>query len=408
MDPKVAMILGCSMVIVFHLVDLVAHRFRIPSVLVLMGAGGATAAICKWYAVSFLIPPEVLGGLGMVGLALIVLEGAMGLTWRVGSEGNVIRASLGAILGIALFVVPSTIAFHLIWSRPWRLALLNTVPLSVISSAIAIPSASRLQQKFREFVSVESSLSDIVGVLLFNALVVPGTLGIAILLRLGWNAGLVLLLSVVIVGTTLKIMRHSVQGVRFIPLLASLILFFAVGEQLHMPSLLLVFLFGIAVTNLPKVRIPFVRKWLLHEGYSQDVQLLESMVKELAFLARTFFFFLFGFSIDRASLVAWTPWILGGGLLVLVYLCRFLVLRSLVGPDIRQILFIAPRGLITILLFATIPTADRIGEIASGTVLVLVLGTTLAQMLAGKDVSEAAGVAAIEEILPIGPLWNRK
>jgi len=29
-------------------------------------------------------------------------------------------------------------------------------------------------------------------------------------------------------------------------------------------------------------------------------------------------------------------------------------------------------------------------------------------MLAGKDVSEAAGVAAIEEILPIGPLWNRK
>lgn len=405
MDSTGAMILGSSMVIGFHLVDLVAHRVRVPSVLLLMVLGAGAAALGNREGVALEIPSEVLTGLGLVGLALIVLEGALGLEWRVGSERTMAVAAASAVSGIVLFLVPSTVAFHLIWQSPWRIALLNAVPLAVISSAIAIPSAARLPERLREFISVESSLSDIVGVLVFNAVAVPGVLGMATLVRLGWNAGLVLLLSVCIVGATLKIMRHSSEGVRFIPLLASLLLFFAVGKRLHMPSLLLVFLFGLAVANLPRFPVPAVRRWLLHDGYRGDVHLLETMVRELAFLARTFFFFLFGYSMKWTSLSGWTPWFMGGALLVLLYACRYLALRILVGRDVRQAVFIAPRGLITILLFSMIPQGERIDLLASGTALVIVLGTTLGQILAGKEVSEAAGVAAIEEILPVGTGW---
>jgi NhaP-type Na+/H+ or K+/H+ antiporter len=408
LDSTLAMILGCSMVIGFHLIDLVAHRFRIPSVLLLMGLGALSGSLASRHFVSLRIPLEVITGLGLLGLALIVLEGAMGLKWRKGSEAWMLRATLAAVLGILVFLIPTASAFHFIWGSGWRISLLNAMPLAVVSSAIAIPSASRLPEKLRDFISVESSLSDIVGVLVFNAIAIPAALGFATLFRMGWNAVLVAALSVGIVGATLKIMRHSSQGVRFIPLLASLILFFAIGKILHLPSLLLVFLFGLAIANLPKIRLKLVRNWLMHDGFAQDAHLLETIVRELAFLARTFFFFLFGFSMDWNTLSRPLPWAIGATLLCLIYVCRFAVLRLLVGPDIRKIVFIAPRGLITILLFAMIPVSERISEIASGTILVVVLGTTIGQILAGKDVSQAAGVPSIDEILPIGPQWLRK
>lgn len=403
MDSTLAMVVTSAMVIGFHLADLLAHRLRIPSVLLLMGFGAVASGLGSWYSLGIEIPKELLTGLGLLGLALIVLEGSLGLVWRSGSERTMVRASAASVLGMGLFLVPAALVFHLAWEVPWRVAVLNSIPLAVISSAIAIPSASRLSETFREFISVESSLSDILAVLLFNAVAIPGALGLRTLLHVGWTAAVVAVVSVAVVAATLKIMKHSSQGVRFIPLLASLLLFFSLGKMLHLPSLLLVFLFGLAVANLPQVRIGWVQRILMHDGFRQDAHLLETMVRELAFLARTFFFFLFGYSLDFTSLADPVPWAVGILLLGLVYSSRYLTLRPLLGPRIRGVLFIAPRGLITILLFGMIPEAERIEGVATGAVLLLVLGTTLAQMFGGKDVSEAAGMPAITEILPIGP-----
>jgi potassium/hydrogen antiporter len=402
-DSTLAMVVTSAMVIGFHLADLFAHRMRIPSVLLLMGLGTAGSIIATRYLDGFQISKEMLTGLGLLGLALIVLEGALGLVWRSGSERTMIRASVASILGLGLFLVPASLAFHVVWSVPWRLAVLNSIPLAVISSAIAIPSASRLSETFREFVSVESSLSDILAVLVFNAVAIPGALGLRTLFHMGWSAALVAVVSLAVVAGTLRIMRHGSQGVRFIPLLASLLLFFSLGKMLHMPSLLLVFLFGLAVANLPQLRIGWVQRLLMHDGFRQDSHLLETMVRELAFLARTFFFFLFGYSLDFASLADPVPWVVGIALLFLVYASRYLTLRPLLGTRIRGVLFIAPRGLITILLFGMIPANERIGGVATGAVLLVVLGTTLAQMFGGKAVSAAAGMPDLAEILPIGP-----
>ena len=54
---------------------------------------------------------------------------------------------------------------------PLKTVLANVIPLSVISSAIAIPSARNLSQSLREFVTYESSLSDIFGVIFFKLFV---------------------------------------------------------------------------------------------------------------------------------------------------------------------------------------------------------------------------------------------
>ena len=49
-----------------------------------------------------------------------------------------------------------------------EVSLYECSSLAIISSAIAIPSAQSLDQKSREFIIYESSLSDIIGVIVFN------------------------------------------------------------------------------------------------------------------------------------------------------------------------------------------------------------------------------------------------
>jgi hypothetical protein len=76
---------------------------------------------------------------------------------------------------------------------------------------------------------------------------------------------------------------------------------------------------------------------------------------EAAFVIRTFFFIIFGWFVSLGSLISFNA--IGLGLLVLVitYLVRTIVLFVFNGKDIFPQLFLAPRGLITILLFFAIP-----------------------------------------------------
>ena len=47
-------------------------------------------------------------------------------------------------------------------------AIIYATPLSIISSAVAIPSSAGLRQQEKEFVVYESTFSDILGIMLFN------------------------------------------------------------------------------------------------------------------------------------------------------------------------------------------------------------------------------------------------
>ncbi len=49
-------------------------------------------------------------------------------------------------------------------------ALINALPLSIISSSVAIPSTKNLSMKNREFVVYETSFHDILGILILNFL----------------------------------------------------------------------------------------------------------------------------------------------------------------------------------------------------------------------------------------------
>ena len=88
------------------------------------------------------------------------------------------------------------------------------------------------------------------------------------------------------------------------------------------------------------------------------------------------------------------------GLIILsIYLIRFIILRLFIGEDIIPQLFIAPRGLITILLFYAIPKEAEIAGFEPGILLYTIIGTSLIMTGAmiydknrsGKAVKTASG-----------------
>jgi len=65
-----------------------------------------------------------------------------------------------------------------------------------------------------------------------------------------------------------------------------------------------------------------------------------------------------------------------------IYLIRFVILRIFIGADILPQLFVAPRGLITVLLFYAIPAEVQVPGFEPGILLFIIIGTSLIMTLA--------------------------
>jgi hypothetical protein len=60
---------------------------------------------------------------------------------------------------------------------------------------------------------------------------------------------------------------------------------------------------------------------------------------------------------------------------------RFLYLRYVARTDLLPELFIAPKGLITVLLFYSIPTAHVLGDVSENILFMVILLTSLLMMV---------------------------
>ena len=136
-----------------------------------------------------------------------------------------------------LTLLPFTLLFHYALGLAAAVAALAAMPFAVISSAVAIPSATGLPDRTREFVVYESALSDIVGVLVFYAwLAADDSLrGFALNLVGG---GIVTLIAAVFAALGLYYLINKLDGhVRFLPLIAGLVCLYAIGKSWHLSPL---------------------------------------------------------------------------------------------------------------------------------------------------------------------------
>lgn len=370
-----------AIVIAAYAFDIIGRKLRLPSVVLLIAFGIALRQGLD--AVGWSVPhlDRLLPVLGTIGLVLIVLEGSLDLELTQQKKRLAARTLFVAAAGLALSLGGIAGALHWLLDVDWTRALLTACPFAVISSAIAIPSASALRPHRAEFVVYESALSDILGVSVFAALVAAegDPVLFALDLTLASIASLVLGLGFI---ALLYVLLNRLTGhVKFLPIFFLLMLLYATGKLLHLSPLVLVLAFGLLLNNSFLLRrVDWLRRHE-SESFATDVAQFRQLVAEFAFFVRTYFFLLLGYTTRISDFASPSTWLLGGGILVIIYATR-LPLIALVAPrDIRPLLWIAPRGLITVMLYLSLPAHLRAAQFPEGTVMLVVLLTAVVMMV---------------------------
>lgn len=321
----------------------------------------------------------VLSILGTIGLILIVLEGSLELEANKQKLPLIAKSSIVAL--IPLLAISFGIAYYLHTTElvPLKKALANAIPLAIISSAIAIPSARHLLNRQKEFITYESSLSDIFGVIFFNFITLNDNIGTSSFGKFSIEMLLMLVISFIATLLLAGFLNRIKHHIKFIPIIIFVVLIYAISKLFHLPGLIFILIFGLFLGNIDELRhISFIQKF--HPvNFSKDVHRFREITTELAFLVRALFFILFGFLIETNEVLNVTTIYLALAITGSIFLLRIITLAIFRVP-IMPILFIAPRGLITILLFLSIPASLQIPLINKSLVIQIIILTAMVIM----------------------------
>jgi len=318
--------------------------------------------------------------IGNIGLLLIVLEGSLELEFDRSKIPLVKKSFYSSIIPIILLTLILTALFSYYGNNDWRASLLSSIPLCVISSAIAIPTVRYFDKSSREFVVYESSFSDIIGVLFFNFIIYNEVIDVFSFLDFGKEILVMLVLSFVFTILLAYLLNKIENHVKFTPMIIIIIMIYFISKYLHLPGLLFILILGLFLGNLERLdSVKWIHK-LNPEMLHNEAMRLKEIVIEATFLVRAFFFLLFGFLLETKEILnlQTLPWSLSiFGLIVLI---RFMVLKILKIP-ISPVGFIAPRGLITILLFLSLPASQAIGIVNKSLIVQVIIFTSLFMMV---------------------------
>lgn len=370
----------CVLLLIAYIFDVSSPKTRIPSVILLLLVGWAVRQGANFLGLHIPDLSPILPVIGTVGLILVVLEGSLEVELNRSKLGLIVRSTVVALLPIILLSMLLALAFEHFDGISFRTGLLNAIPLCVISSTIAISSSQNLPTKDSEFVTYESSLSDIFGVIFFNFVVRNEVIDLSSFTEFG--AQIVIILVVTVAATLgLSFLLSKIKHhVKFLPIILLIILIYTIAKMYHLPALIFIFVLGLFIGNLDKFERFHFMKRLRPEILVKEVSRLQELTKEITFSIRSLFFLLFGYLIETSELLntntlVWAIAISGG-----IFLVRFIFLK-LSGQNVFPLLFIAPRGLITILLFISIPVGQTTNLVNNSLIIQVIIITALIMMI---------------------------
>jgi hypothetical protein len=246
-----------------------------------------------------------------------------------------------------------SLVFNLFDEVPLRTGLVNSLPFCVISSAIAIPSVRNLLSHDREFVIYESSLSDILGVLIFNFILLNSVFNAMSFVNFALQIIVIIIISFFAVLGLSFLLSRIQNHITYTPIILLIILFYAITKHYHLPGLVFIMVFGLFLGNFESFkRYPWIER-LRPEKLDREVKKFKEITYEATFLVRALFFLLFGFLIEPEEIIntQTLPW--AAGIVALILIIRYITIKVSKLP-VYPLQFIAPRGLITILLFISI------------------------------------------------------
>ncbi len=398
-SPSVMLIVASTTIILSFIFGEISKRTNIPSVLMLIVLGILAKFGLDAAGLGDLNYFPVLQILGTVGLIMIVLEAALELKldrekyWAIG------KALIIALIGLVLSAwAAAEILQYFVPGMDVIKSWLYATPLSILSSAIIIPSVTGLKTDKKEFHIYESTFSDILGIMLFYFLTSQlhgstGELGMegeiaesaehaSGALAYGGKVLLTMVVSLIASYGIVLIFQRIKSHVKLFLLIAVLLLLYGIGKKLHLSSLIIILVFGLMIANMRLFFQGPLKKLLRYKEAMHIYEGLHVVTMETAFVVRTFFFVIFGITIVLSSLASWNVALVSVLIILSIYVIRFVILRIFIGSDILPQLFVAPRGLITILLFYAIPAEVVVEGFEPGILLFIIIGTSLIMTLA--------------------------
>lgn len=369
----------CSLLLLAYLFDVSSSRTKIPAVILLLALGWLVRQATDFAEISIPDLNPVLPFFGTLGLVLIVLEGSLELELERSKLPLIGKSIIGSFLPILALAFTIAFTFQYFTQADLQTSLLNALPFCIISSAIAISSVKTLTKTNKEFIIYESSLSDIFGVLIFNFLLINETIDGAAFGNFLLQILIMTLISFIAsVGLSFLLGRIE-HHIKFAPIVILTMLIFAVSEIYHLPALIFIMIFGMFAGNLDELK---KSKWLRKfnpEILDKEVHKLRELNTEATFLIRSLFFLMFGFLIKTEEVInlktlPWAASIVG---LIIAFRVIQLLLSKL---PLMPLLFIAPRGLITILLFLSIPAEKQLPFVDRSLIVQVILITALVMM----------------------------
>lgn len=369
----------CFLLLLAYVFDISSALTKIPSVILLLLLGWAVRQGSDLLQIHVPDLSPLLPIFGTIGLILIVLEGALELELNKSKVGVIRKSFLVAIIPMIILAFLLAFAFQYFAQVSFKMSLVNAIPFCVISSAIAIPSVKNIASSEKEFTIYESSLSDILGVLFFNfialnSIINGGSIGLFILQ--------ILLISIIsfasVLGLSFLLSRIK-HHITYTPIILLVILIYSISKTYHLPGLIFILVFGLFLGNLDELkRFKWIDK-LNPEKLNIEVAKFKGITGEATFLIRALFFILFGFLMEAKEILntETIPWAVA--IVAIIIIIRWITLK-ISKLTTSPLLFIAPRGLITILLFLAILPEQTIPIVNNSLIIQTIILSVLVMM----------------------------
>lgn len=370
----------CLLLLLSYFFDITNSFTKIPSVILLLALGWFVNQISGLFEMNIPDLFPLLPLLGTLGLILIVLEGTLELELDKSKISIIRKTSVIALFPLLILSLGFAIYLHYEWDFTFRNSLINMIPFAVISSAIAIPSSINLGKDRREFITYESSLSDIFGVIFFNF----ATFGTAITwssaAQFSWQFLLMIVISIAASLLLAFLLGKIDHHIKYGPIIIFSILIYEIAKVYHLPALIFILFFGLILGNIEKLKHFKIFKKVRFSKLNREVYHFKEVVIEATFIIRSMFFLVFGFVMDTEEIFNTDYFVWSVSIVVAIFLLRFIFLKF-TKQEIMPLLCIAPRGLVTVLLFLAITPEQSISIFNQTVVLQVVLLSTFIMML---------------------------
>ena len=272
----------------------------------------------------------------------------------------ILKGFFAAALILILNIIAVAWVLENLLNMEHKTAVIFAIPLAIISSAVAIPSAASLLEQEKEFVVYESTFSDILGIMIFNYAIRQFESNLNLIspesmISLGLQIIGVIVVSLFITYFLFQLLQKIEHHVKFFLILALLVLVYAFGKLFHLPALVTIFIFGLFLSNVQVLLPGFMKKYLDLNQTEKGLHEFHILTAESTFLVKTFFFLFFGFSISLTQFNSLDPFLIGLMIFIIMLIIRYIYFTVSTFKIIPSALvYISPRGLISILLFLQI------------------------------------------------------